>query len=159
MSVWLMDQQSLVLPTRHLPPPPPPSSHRPGSYLSWEECDSSSNLCRRLCCKTLLAVCSARGWKRLRCRSVLIHTMRFGSTAKVLLKCKLKYYRISECAALLQIGPAELDHAVGARRPGHGACLTTSKQLGSTRAQELRTIMRPIVYFAMESFFCAVLHQ
>ena len=25
------------------------------------------------------------------------HTMRFGSTAKVLLKCKLKYYRISEC--------------------------------------------------------------
>ena len=24
--------------------------------------------------------------------------MRFGSTAKVLLKCKLKYYRISECA-------------------------------------------------------------
>ena len=26
-----------------------------------------------------------------------LHTMRFGSTAKVLLKCKLKYYRISEC--------------------------------------------------------------
>ena len=25
------------------------------------------------------------------------HTMRFGSTAKVLLKCKLKYYRILEC--------------------------------------------------------------
>ena len=24
-------------------------------------------------------------------------TMRFGSTAKVLAKCKLKYYRISEC--------------------------------------------------------------
>ena len=24
-------------------------------------------------------------------------TMRFGSTAKVLLKCKLKYYSISEC--------------------------------------------------------------
>ena len=24
------------------------------------------------------------------------HTMRFGSTAKVLAKCKLKYYRISE---------------------------------------------------------------
>ncbi len=24
-------------------------------------------------------------------------TMRFGSTAEVLLKCKLKYYRISEC--------------------------------------------------------------
>ena len=27
-------------------------------------------------------------------------TMRFGSTAKVLLKCKLKYYRISECARM-----------------------------------------------------------
>ena len=27
-------------------------------------------------------------------------TLRFGSTAKVLLKCKLKYYRISECPAL-----------------------------------------------------------
>ena len=26
-----------------------------------------------------------------------LHTMRFGSTAKVLPKCKLKYYRISEC--------------------------------------------------------------
>ena len=25
------------------------------------------------------------------------HTMRFGSTAKVLAKCKLKYYKISEC--------------------------------------------------------------
>ena len=28
---------------------------------------------------------------------VLLHTMRFGSTAKVLAECKLKYYRISEC--------------------------------------------------------------
>ena len=27
---------------------------------------------------------------------MLGRTMRFGSTAKVLLKCKLKYYRISE---------------------------------------------------------------
>ena len=30
-------------------------------------------------------------------RTNVHHTMRFGSTAKVLLKCKLKYYRISEC--------------------------------------------------------------
>ena len=30
-----------------------------------------------------------------------VGTMRFGSTAKVLLKCKLKYYRISECVGLL----------------------------------------------------------
>ena len=28
--------------------------------------------------------------------------MRFGSTAKVLLKCKLKYYRISECVQLMR---------------------------------------------------------
>ena len=28
-------------------------------------------------------------------------TMRFGSTAKVLAECKLKYYRISECLARL----------------------------------------------------------
>ena len=31
------------------------------------------------------------------CAPMQQHTMRFGSTAKVLLKCKLKYYRISEC--------------------------------------------------------------
>ena len=30
-------------------------------------------------------------------------TMRFGSTAKVLLKCKLKYYRISECLWALKV--------------------------------------------------------
>ena len=33
--------------------------------------------------------------------------MRFGSTAKVLAKCKLKYYRISECAG----GPEAAGHA------------------------------------------------
>ena len=27
--------------------------------------------------------------------------MRFGSTAKVLAKCKLKYYRISECRVMI----------------------------------------------------------
>ena len=31
------------------------------------------------------------------CNAPSVRTMRFGSTAKVLLKCKLKYYRISEC--------------------------------------------------------------
>ena len=31
------------------------------------------------------------------CQVSPVRTMRFGSTAKVLLKCKLKYYRISEC--------------------------------------------------------------
>ena len=30
-------------------------------------------------------------------------TLRFGSTAKVLLKCKLKYYRISECSCLQHV--------------------------------------------------------
>ena len=33
-------------------------------------------------------------------------TMRFGSTAKVLLKCKLKYYRISECPWTVDRGRA-----------------------------------------------------
>ena len=33
-------------------------------------------------------------------REALWCTMRFGSTAKVLLKCKLKYYRISECGGV-----------------------------------------------------------
>ena len=31
--------------------------------------------------------------------------MRSGSTAKVLLKCKLKYYRISECSLDMKQGP------------------------------------------------------
>ena len=33
-------------------------------------------------------------------------TMRFGSAAKVLLKCKLKYYRISECMVLHPVNEA-----------------------------------------------------
>ena len=33
------------------------------------------------------------------------HTMRFGSTAKVLLKCKLKYYRISEWTSSIDSSP------------------------------------------------------
>ncbi len=52
--------------------------------------------------------CHAFGWPRLSpCTHVgkglqggwhrAQHTMRFGSTAKVLAECKLKYYRISEC--------------------------------------------------------------
>ena len=32
-------------------------------------------------------------------QSEACHTMRFGSTAKVLAKCMLKYYRISECVS------------------------------------------------------------
>ena len=39
-------------------------------------------------------------WHHNGCQDVMRHTMRFGSTAKVLLKCKLKYYRISECNCL-----------------------------------------------------------
>ena len=39
------------------------------------------------------SVCKAEGELR---------TMRFGSTAKVLAECQLKYYRISECSAHLQ---------------------------------------------------------
>ena len=44
-----------------------------------------------LCCQCSVA-CSRAALHRCQ------HTMRFGSTAKVLLKCKLKYYRISECS-------------------------------------------------------------
>ena len=39
------------------------------------------------------------------CLMMPLCTMRFGSSAKVLAKCKLKYYRISECWVL-----DELDH-------------------------------------------------
>ena len=42
--------------------------------------------------------CSLRFfWSQDRHRRIPGGTMRFGSTAKVLAKCKLKYYRISEC--------------------------------------------------------------
>ena len=44
--------------------------------------------------RNLVAINTATG---LTCRAEALCTMRFGSTAKVLLKCKLKYYRISEC--------------------------------------------------------------
>ena len=47
-------------------------------------------------------------------------TMRFGSTAKVLAKCKLKYYRISECAPPIDVvmsrgylSSAQLPHQCG----------------------------------------------
>ena len=33
----------------------------------------------------------------------MLRTMRFGSTAKLLAECKLKYYRISECSAFLAV--------------------------------------------------------
>ncbi len=35
-------------------------------------------------------------------------TMRFGSTAKVLAECKLKYYRVSECRALAEVDKQRL---------------------------------------------------
>ena len=60
-----------------------------------------------------------------------VRTMRFGSTAKVLLKCKLKYYRISECNAEMAVhGPTSPEHSLCAtwkltcRCPG--ACMHTS---------------------------------
>ncbi len=37
-----------------------------------------------------------------------LRTMRFGSTAKVLAECKLKYYRISEC---LRVAQAEVSYS------------------------------------------------
>ena len=41
---------------------------------------------------------------------VRVPTMRFGSTAKVLLKCKLKYYRISECPLSGPVSNTARDH-------------------------------------------------
>ena len=40
-------------------------------------------------------------------------TLRFGSTAKVLLKCKLKYYRISECSVPAQARLAAYQQIIG----------------------------------------------
>ena len=49
----------------------------------------------------LIATADKVGFERPGVTMVHLHTMRFGSTAKVLLKCKLKYYRISECCSHL----------------------------------------------------------
>ena len=43
--------------------------------------------------------CRVPWWQMMLAGSASHSTMRFGSTAKVLLKCKLKYYRISEYTA------------------------------------------------------------
>ena len=45
-------------------------------------------------------------------------TMRFGSTAKVLLRCKLKYYRISECGLASRASTNLLISALVRMRPG-----------------------------------------
>ena len=42
--------------------------------------------------------------------------MRFGSTAKVLLKCELKYYRISEC--VLHLIAQQIDPVTATEHPG-----------------------------------------
>ena len=46
--------------------------------------------------------------------------MRFGSTAKVLLKCKLKYYRISECEVDSYIPRACVNQLPSCQASGHG---------------------------------------
>ena len=92
--------------------------------------------------------------------------MRFGSTAKVLLKCKLKYYRISECILLrrtclveLQARKAiplgvqftccrplvdECDALSFTKVPGSGVCMTASLELCSQEcgqgAQDMHSI-------------------
>ena len=67
-----------ALPTLPAPPPPPSLPGR----MRTEQCSS----CSSEVTQALLGSCPC-------------YTMRFGSTAKVLLKCKLKDYRISECAS------------------------------------------------------------
>ena len=46
-------------------------------------------------------------------------TMRFGSTAKVLLMCKLKYYGISKCLDPCPSGPQRLLPSLGPHQPVH----------------------------------------
>ena len=55
-----------------------------------------------------------------------VHTMRFGSTAKVLLKCKLKYYRISECVHGIsgpRLDPIHVRSALSETPPSMGILL------------------------------------
>ena len=71
--------------------------------------------------------------------------MRFGSTAKVLLKCKLKYYRISECGASL---PARFGQKISTMS-GEGGGLVQSLLLA--------LVLVPVVTFGQEklgAFLC-----
>ena len=56
-------------------------------------------------------------------------TMRFGSTAKVLLKCKLKYYRISECNGTAR-------HVQVKQRPGPACRRATAVQTTHHRSNQ-----------------------
>ena len=52
-------------------------------------------------------------------------TMRFGSTAKVLLKCKLKYYRISECREDVREDDRRTHAEIVKVLPHEGRCLVS----------------------------------
>ena len=68
-----------------------------GSVCSTEEKEKHANvreLDTRLVCTNLPGTEACPRPQNL---AQVLLTMRFGSTAKVLLKCNLKYYRISEC--------------------------------------------------------------
>ena len=96
-----------------------PAASLRGCRQRRRSCGTAISLRWRAACFT--PPTSPHRWRIWRCRSWQTHTarpsirgrwtavtrfpwvrltMRFGSTAKVLLKCKLKYYRISECACL-----------------------------------------------------------
>ena len=88
-------------------------------------------------------------------------TMRFGSTAKVPLKCKLKYYRNSECvlASGMSIAGSLLDHCWCSHRLSrvfrglsgcvHGHCAPKQENIACEALQILLFLMpSPVTYMA-----------
>ena len=75
--------------------PPDPLSPLPSCVMMFDE--NLSGLEWYVACDHV-AHDDTLGWCILDVEA-LLHTMRFKSTATVLLKCKLKYYRISECSS------------------------------------------------------------
>ena len=61
-----------------------------------------------------------------------VATMRFGSTAKLLAKCKLKYYRISACNRPHQV---TWDPAPGSAEVASGPLLSTPAESSDTSSQ------------------------
>ncbi len=66
-------------------------------------------------------------------------TMRFGSTAKVLLKCKLKYYRISECLVMQLFAQA---HRHDVSPPRHPISLVYTASFQSPALLSVRALHR-----------------
>ena len=71
--------------------------------VSWLRHSRYANACvseQREACSIEALTCCTQTAFNVQAPCQPLSTMRFASTAKVLLKCKLKYYRISECSVL-----------------------------------------------------------